>query len=119
MTPGAGPMVFVQYWVVTVASLVLIVAAGDLPRAFVLTGVAVLGYSFFVQGAFLEGRRHAPVLEGARAAFIAAAAWYWHALLGTTLTTALMVYGAISLVAALRLVSLRSEPPALWTSGQN
>ena len=119
MTPGAGPLVFVQYWIVTVAALALIVLAADLPRAFVLTGVVVLGYSFFVQGACLEGRRYATALEGIRAVLIAAAAWLWHPLLGTTLTIVVMAYGAVSLLATLRLASLRSEPPALWTSGQS
>ena len=103
----------------TVAALALIVLAADLPRAFVLTGVVVLGYSFFVQGACLEGRRYATALEGIRAVLIAAAAWLWHPLLGTTLTIVVMAYGAVSLLATLRLASLRSEPPALWTSGQS
>ena len=117
--PGAGPVVFVQYWIVTVAALALIVMAGDLPRTFVLTGVAVLGYSFFVQGAFLEGRRYAPALEAVRTVLVAAAAWFWHPLLGTPLPTVIMAYGAVSLLAALRVASPRSEPPALWTSGQS
>jgi len=69
---GSGPLMFAQYWLVTAAALTLLILAGDLPRPFVLIGVAVLAG-----------------------------------------------YGALSLATVLWLPSIRSQPPAAWTSGRN
>lgn len=117
--PGSGPLVFTQYWLVTAAALSLLILAGDLPRPFVLTGVALLAFSFYVQGTFLEGRSYAVTLEVLRVTLLGAAAAYHHPLLGNTFTAVLAGYCALSLAAALWLPSVRSQPPAAWTSGQS
>ncbi len=119
MIPGSGPLIFAQYWLVTAAALILLLVADDLPRAFVFTGAALLALSFFVQGTFLEGRSGALTLEVLRLALTAAAVAYWHDLLATPLTLALFGYCAVSLLAAWRLTTLSSQPPAAWTSGQS
>jgi len=119
MVPGSGPVVFAQYWLVTAAALTLLILAGDLPQPFVLTGVAVLSVSFYVQGTFLEDRSYAVTLEIVRVALVAAAAAFCYPRLGTTMTAVLAGYCALSLTAALWLSSIRSQPPAAWTSGQN
>src|SRR5262249_50493387 len=48
--------IFIQLWVLTFASLWLLGAEKNLPRAFVLLLFGWLCFSFFVQGAWLEGR---------------------------------------------------------------
>jgi sterol desaturase/sphingolipid hydroxylase (fatty acid hydroxylase superfamily) len=58
--------VFVQYWILTFASLWLLQVEKTLPRAFVLLVFAWMCYSLFVQGAALEGRPFARKLEWLR-----------------------------------------------------
>jgi sterol desaturase/sphingolipid hydroxylase (fatty acid hydroxylase superfamily) len=57
---------FTQLWIVLVASLWLVGAEANLPRAFVLLAFAWLCFSFYVQGAWLEGRTYARALEWVR-----------------------------------------------------
>jgi alkylglycerol monooxygenase len=105
--PGSGAVVFVQYWLVTAASLALLVLAPGLPYPFVGCALVLLVYSFYVQGAFLEGRRHSAAAEYLRLALLGGAAAYWRELLGPGLTSALLGYSAASLLAALWLFVFR------------
>lgn len=57
---------FVQYWVLTFASLWMLQVEKTLPRAFVLLVFFWICYSLFVQGAALEGRAYARKLEWLR-----------------------------------------------------
>jgi sterol desaturase/sphingolipid hydroxylase (fatty acid hydroxylase superfamily) len=63
---------FVQYWAVTAAALALIVTAASFDRPFVLTTLGLLAFSFYVQGASLEGRPYAGRLEALRLALLGA-----------------------------------------------
>lgn len=75
-TPFSRAYVFVQFWLLTAGSLWLISAQSELPRAFALLLVAWLAFSFFVHGAWLEGRRQAQTLEGLRLALALALGVY-------------------------------------------
>jgi len=93
---------FVQYWILTFASLWLLQVEKTLPREFVLLVFVWVCYSLFVQGAALEGRLYARKLEWLRvgAAFALAFVTYlmWpQALAGVAL--ALAGYAAVSAVA--------------------
>lgn len=107
MVPGCGPIVFLQYWLVTGAALTLLVTAGGLPYAFTLTAVAILALSFLVQGAFLEGRQSASALELARLCLTGAAVAFWQDVLGNPATLALLGYLAASLAALAWLYAVR------------
>jgi len=66
--------VFVQYWILTFASLWLLQVEKTLPRAFVLLVFVWMCYSLFVQGTALEGRAYARKLEWLRVGFTLALA---------------------------------------------
>ena len=66
--------IFVQFWLLTAASLWLLQVEKDLPRAFVLLLFAWMCFSLYVQGAWLEGRAHARRLEWIRIALTVALA---------------------------------------------
>jgi alkylglycerol monooxygenase len=91
--------VFVQYWLLTFASLWLLTVESKLPRAFVLLVFGWMCYSLFVQGAQLEGREYAKRLEWLRVALtagLAAGAYLvWPAEL-SELAVVLAVYAAAS-----------------------
>lgn len=93
---------FVQYWVLTFASLWLLQVEKTLPRAFVLLVFAWMCYSLFVQGAALEGRGYARRLEWLRVGItlvLAAVAYVvWPQAL-TTISLALAGYAAVSALA--------------------
>jgi alkylglycerol monooxygenase len=67
-TGFARAYVFVQFWLLTFASLWLLQAQADLPRLFVLTAFVWMCFSLFVQGAWLEARASARWLEWIRIA---------------------------------------------------
>jgi sterol desaturase/sphingolipid hydroxylase (fatty acid hydroxylase superfamily) len=96
--------VFVQYWILTFASLWLLQVEKTLPRAFVLLVFAWMCYSLFVQGAALEGRALARKLEWLRVALtlgLAATAYLvWPQAL-TTIALAMAGYAALSALAFL------------------
>ncbi|HKS57893.1 MAG TPA: sterol desaturase family protein [Steroidobacteraceae bacterium] len=96
--------VFVQYWILTFASLWLLQVEKTLPRAFVLLVFAWMCYSLFVQGAALEGRAFARKLEWLRVALtlaLAATAYLvWPQAL-TTIALAMAGYAALSALAFL------------------
>lgn len=100
MIPGSSGVVFIQYWLVTIASLALLLVADKVPYAFTLTAVLLLASSFYVLGTFLEGRRHALMVELGRLVLLAGAIGYWQSTLGPTLTALLIGYCAASLAAA-------------------
>jgi alkylglycerol monooxygenase len=91
--------VFVQYWILTFASLWLLQVEKTLPRAFVLLVFAWMCYSLFVQGAALEGRAFARKLEWLRVGLtlgLAAIAYLvWPEAL-TTMAFAIAGYAVIS-----------------------
>ncbi|HKR33519.1 MAG TPA: sterol desaturase family protein [Steroidobacteraceae bacterium] len=93
---------FVQYWVLTFASLWLLQVEKTLPRAFVLLVFAWMCYSLFVQGVALEGRGYARRLEWLRVGItlvLAAVAYLaWPQAL-TTISLALAGYAAVSALA--------------------
>jgi hypothetical protein len=60
--------VFVQFWLLTFASLWLLKAQPSLPRVFVLAMFVWLCGSLYVQGTWLEGRSSARWLEWLRLA---------------------------------------------------
>lgn len=72
---------FVQFWLTTAAALWLLGVFSKLPHPFVLAAFVWLCFSFYVQGAWLEGRAYAPRLEWARVAGGALLAvtipWFW------------------------------------------
>lgn len=105
MVPGCGPIVFVQYWLITAAGLTLLVLAEKLPYSFVLSVLAALIFSFYVLGAFLEGRRHASHAEYLRLALLTALVAYWRDLLTPTLTASVVTYITLSLTANLWLTT--------------
>ncbi|MEQ8858941.1 MAG: sterol desaturase family protein [Pseudomonadales bacterium] len=123
MAPGAGVLTFVQYWLVTAASLTLLVLADGLPYSLTLSGVTLLAFSFYVQGTFLEGRGYAVRLELVRLALLAAATAWWQPTLGPASTAILFGYAAASLVAVAWLHLMRPETsrtrPVEWTSPTN
>jgi sterol desaturase/sphingolipid hydroxylase (fatty acid hydroxylase superfamily) len=57
---------FVQFWIITYASMLLQEVHGDLPRSLALSAFTLLVLSVFVQGYWLEGRKHAYAVESAR-----------------------------------------------------
>jgi len=67
-TRFARVYVFVQFWILTFASLWLLKAQGSLPRVFVLALFVWMCGSLYVQGAWLEGRPSARWLEWVRIA---------------------------------------------------
>ena len=96
--------IFVQYWILTFASLWLLQVEKTLPRAFVLLVFAWMCYSLFVQGAVLEGRAFARKLEWLRVGLtlgLAATAYLvWPQVL-TTIALAMAGYAALSALAFL------------------
>jgi alkylglycerol monooxygenase len=60
--------IFVQFWLLTAASLWLLQVEKDLPRTFVLLLFGWMCFSLFVQGVWLEGRAFARKLECVRIA---------------------------------------------------
>ncbi|MEZ5558654.1 MAG: sterol desaturase family protein [Pseudomonadales bacterium] len=95
VSAAIGGYCFAQYWLVTAASLTLLFA--DLPRTLVLASAALLAFSFYVQGAALEGRRYATQLEIARLAAVTALAWYGSSAWGAEFATGLTAYALLSL----------------------
>ena len=93
---------FVQYWVLTFASLWLLEVEKTLPRTFVLLVFVLMCFSLFVQGAALEGRVYARKLEWLRVSATLALALTAYLLWPQTLTTAaigLAGYAALSALA--------------------
>ena len=99
--PFTRGYIFVQFWLMTAASLWLLAAQSHLPRAFVLLMFAWMCWSLYVQGTWLEGRPYARRLEWIRVAItlgIAAGAWQaWSALADVALV--LGIYGVVSAAA--------------------
>jgi alkylglycerol monooxygenase len=92
--------IFVQFWLMTAASLWLLAAQKHLPRPFVLLLFVWMCFSLYVQGTWLEGRPYARRLEWIRIAItlgIAAGAWAFPAL--TDVALAIGIYGVVSAAA--------------------
>jgi alkylglycerol monooxygenase len=104
--PGSGPLVFVQYWLITVAALVLLLVAASLPYALTVTAVVWLTLSFYVLGTFLEGRRLAVRLEAARLLLLGAGAVHWWERLDPSLALTVSLYGFASLGALAWLITV-------------
>jgi sterol desaturase/sphingolipid hydroxylase (fatty acid hydroxylase superfamily) len=104
--------VFIQFWLLTFASLWLLQVQAQLPRAFVLAMFAWVCISLFVHGVWLEGRAAARWLEWVRiaAAFTLAMAtlFIWRDLSNVAL--ALASYASLSAVAVV-LEQLRPSAP--------
>lgn len=102
---------FVQYWVLTFASLRMLQVEKTLPRAFVLLVFAWMCLSLFVQGAALEGRGSARRLEWLRVAatFSLALAVYllWPQALAAV---ALAIVGYAAACAVAFVIGTRSSP---------
>jgi alkylglycerol monooxygenase len=94
--PGCGPLVFAQYWLVTFASLGLLLVAGSLPYALTLTAAVWLAYSFYVLGSFLQGSRFAMHHEIVRLGLLLVAAAYWHDWLAQSAVLGVVGYGVAS-----------------------
>jgi alkylglycerol monooxygenase len=107
---------FVQFWLLTAASLWLLQVQEALPRAFVLLAFGWMCFSLFVQGVWLEGRKSARKLEWTRVAVtvaLAGAAYMaWPRALAT-IALVLFGYAAVSALALLaanaRFDAARSE----------
>jgi alkylglycerol monooxygenase len=82
---------FVQFWLITAATLWVLKVHGTLPTAFVFTAVLWIGFSLYVQGAWLEGRRYARGLEWLRIASGGALAFAIHHLWSEALGVAALV----------------------------
>lgn len=98
--PGSGAIVFVQYWLITVAGLGLVVLANDLPQPLVLSALAVLVFSFYALGTLLEGRRQGAAVEVLRVLLVLLWAGFWQPLLGPLVSVTILGYAAASLLAA-------------------
>ena len=72
--PFARGYTFVQFWVAVPLSFVVLFS--DMSREMVLASAGLLAYGFYVQGAWLEGRPYASVLEWGRLAAVLALAWF-------------------------------------------
>ncbi len=74
---------FAQYWVVTFAGLAVLLLQRDIPREMVLLSFALLVFSLYVHGTWLEHRSYRKLLETGRLAAILATAglmpWLWPA----------------------------------------
>ncbi len=93
---------FAQFWVAVPATFALLFA--DFERPLTLSAAMLLAFSFYVQGAWLEGRRHAPALEWARLALVLALAWYGalqHSAWSEQLTLGASAYAALSAICLL------------------
>jgi alkylglycerol monooxygenase len=93
---------FVQYWILTFASLWLLQVEKTLPRAFVLLLFVLMCFSLFVQGTALEGRAYARRLEWLRVGSTLALALATYLLWPQALTNAayaLAGYAALSALA--------------------
>lgn len=112
--------IFIQFWLLTFASLWLLQAQASLPRVFVLGAFVLMCFSLFVQGAWLEGRPAARWLEWLRiaAAFALAMltffAWPTHA----SVALALASYASLSTVAVV-LDQLFSSERQLMDGGRS
>lgn len=65
---------FAQFWVAVPLSFVVLFS--EMSREMVLAAAALLAYGFYVQGAWLEGRQYARLLEWLRLAGTLLLAWY-------------------------------------------
>ncbi len=90
---------FVQFWLLTAASLWLLAAQDSLPRLLVLGLLGWLCFSMFVQGAWLEGRAHAQLLEWLRLAGAAVLVVASQLIQVPALPAALAVYTLLSALA--------------------
>lgn len=101
LAPFARVYLFVQFWLLTCASLWLLQSQAGLPRAFVLAGFAWLCGSLYVQGVWLEAHRAARRLEWLRIASALALAmlvfFVWPKLANIALVLA--SYAALSMLA--------------------
>ncbi len=93
--------IFVQLWLMTFASLWLLDAETTLPRSFSLALFVWIVFSFYVQGAWLEGRANVRRLEWSRiaitAGFAATASTLWG--LSPLIVQALVGYAAVCVLA--------------------
>ena len=103
---------FIQLWLLTFASLWLLAAAKDLPRAFVLLLFGWFCFSFFVQGTWLEGRPYAPRLEWIRIGIALALAYIGHLVWPGSTNSVGVVLAGYGLVSAC-VVALEQWLPAL------
>lgn len=85
---------FVQFWFALVGSFAVLF--GNLDRPTTLAAAALMAFSFYVQGVWLEGRSFARTLEWLRLLLIAAAAWFGIAAWGTTVSLGIAAYCLIS-----------------------
>lgn len=117
LAPFARGYLFVQFWILTFASLWLLQSQSDLPRMFILASFVWLCLSLFVQGAWLEGRREAEWLEWLRiaTAFVLAMGTFfvWRELAPVALVLA--SYACVSTV-ALALEHILRNPAAATTA---
>ncbi len=73
-SPFARAYTFVQFWIAVPASFAVLLSGLDRPLT--LAAAGVLTFGFYVQGAWLEGRRYAPLLEWTRLAAVLTLAAY-------------------------------------------
>lgn len=95
---------FVQYWLLTFASLWMLQVEKTLPRAFVLLVFAWMCYSLFVQGAALEGRPFARRLEWLRVAITLALALVTYLLWSQALAGIAVAIAGYAVVCAIAFV---------------
>ena len=65
---------FTHFWLLVIATFVLVGFEGDLSRLWVYSLAALIAFGYYTQGAMLEGRDYAPPLEVARLVGIVVAA---------------------------------------------
>ena len=81
---------FVQFWVSVVGSFAVLL--GDLDRTTTLSMAALMAYSLYVQGVWLEGRSYARTVEWLRLGLFAIAAWLGVNVWGETMSIAIAGY---------------------------
>ena len=92
---------FVQYWVLTFASLWMLQVEKTLPRPFVLLMFGLMCFSLFVQGAALEGRAFARRLEWLRVGITLLLALATYLLWPQALTSVAVTIAAYAAISAL------------------
>ncbi|MGE0623593.1 MAG: sterol desaturase family protein [Pseudomonadales bacterium] len=101
VTPFARAYTFVEFWIAVPASFAVLL--GGLDRPLTLAAAGVLAFGFYVQGAWLEGRPYAPLLEWCRLAGVLGLAGYGAVTAGWTadVSLALAGYAALSAICLL------------------
>lgn len=81
---------FVQFWVSVVGSFAVLL--GDLDRTTTLSMAALMAYSLYVQGVWLEGGSYARTVEWLRLGLLAIAAWLGVNIWGETMSIVIAGY---------------------------